>query len=346
MNRKRIFLALLVLFLLLITMANQHVQNPAALMGNTRVLGSIPLWQLHNVLSAGIFAAGVSAVALGMGAEFWRALLPLCGAGWAPHGPLSRMADAGLWCGWITLAACITALGCVFPWSVGAPGAYGPGLSETTFFDIAHYRLVLQIGGIGMILCRILALKLRERAALPIAVLVAALALVCGQFWCQAHPISYFSICLLLPWGVLLVWLPSRLCRQMYYMTLAAIAIALYGIGFSTTIGTYVIAPATFQDYTMVNALLLLGVLLLCLALRPVVLRSTWMQRTVGLLLLICSLHALWHLVASGAAGERLSELLPLSAGCYCAPLLCLCGLLATRLWSTTPQKSPEISEN
>ncbi|MBR2125442.1 MAG: hypothetical protein IJ943_01760 [Akkermansia sp.] len=346
MNRKRLFLPLLVLFLLLITMANQHVQNTAALMGNARVLGSIPLWQLYNVLPAGIFAAGVSAVALGMGAEFWRALLPLCGAGWAPRGPLSRLADTGLWCGWVTLAACITALANVFPWSVGAPGAYGPGLSETTFFDIEHYRLVLQIGGGCMILCRILALKLRERAALPIAVLVAGLALVCGQFWCRAQPISYFSLTLLLPWAVLLVWRPVNLCPQQFYMTVAAMAIALYGIGFSSTIGPYVIDSADLHDNTAENALLLLGVLLLSLTLRPVVLRSAWMQRTVGLLLLFCSLYPIWELVASGAAGEQTADFRALSAGCYMVPLLCISGLVAMRLWVTAPEKSHEINEN
>lgn len=346
MNRKRLFLTLLVLFLLLVTMANQHVQNTAALMGNARVLGSIPLWQLYNVLPAGIFAAGVSAVALGMGAEFWRALLPLCGAAWTPRAPLNRLADAGLWCGWITLAACITALGCVFPWSVGAPGAYGPGLSDTTFFDLAHYRLVLQIGGGGMILCRILSQKLQERAALPIAVLVAGIALVCGQFWYRACPISYFGISLLLPWAILLVWRPVNLNPQQFYMTVAAMAIALYGIGFSSTIGPYVIDVTFLQNDTTTNTLLLLGILLLSLALRSVVLHRTWMQRTLGLLLLLCCLYPMWYRVASGAIGAPSGAFLSLSIGSYIVPQLCVCGLVVLRLWVTAPQKSPEISEN
>lgn len=340
--RKRIFLAMLILFLLLTTMANQHVQNAAALLGGNTVLGCIPLGQLYNVLPAGIFAAGVCATALGMGAEFWGALLPLCGAKWAPKAALSRLADAGLWCGWVTLAACITALGCVFPWSVGAPGAYGPGLSSTTFFDVENYQLVLQICGGIMILCRILAVWLKEHAALPIVILVSAAALVCGQFWCQAHPISYLGIALLLPWAVLQLWIPGRMSPQQFYTTLTAIAIAIYGQAFSHTIGSYVIdANPHDGSQVLINALILLGCLLLHLGLRPFgLLRRPRLQRSLGGLVLLCCLYPIWHLVAAGVAGQAIRYSLPLSIGCYIVPLLCVSALTALRLWGTAPQKT------
>ena len=346
--RKRIFLVALLLFLLLATMANQHVQNAAALLGGGKVLGCIPLWQLYNVLPAGIFAAGASAAALGMGAEFWRALLPLCGAGWTPKMPLSRLADAGLWCGWVTLAACITALGCVFPWSTGAPGAYGPGLSSTTFYDVENYQLVLQICGGATILSRILAVWLKERAALPIVLLVSAAALVCGQFWCQALPISFFGLTLLLPWAVLLLWIPGKLSPQQFYTTLAAMAIAIYGQLFSHTIGSYVIDAHPLDEahifqLTTLNALLLPGCLLLSLGLRSFGLhRRAWLQRILGILVLLCCLQSLWQLVAAGAVGMDLRDSLPLSIGCYLVPLLCVSGLSALRLWVTAPQKIME----
>ncbi|MBQ2379148.1 MAG: hypothetical protein II295_02030 [Akkermansia sp.] len=350
--RKRIFLVALVLFLLLITTANQHVQNAAALMGGAEVLGFIPLWQLYNVLPAGIFTAGASAAALGMGAEFWRALLPLCGAGWTPRLSLSRLADAGLWCGWITLAACIMALGCVFPWSTGAPGAYGPGESATTFFDIEHYRLVLQICGGAMIVCRILATTLREKAALPIVILCAACMLVCGQFWCRAQAISFLGIALLLPWGVLMLWQPGKLKPTQFYLTLAAIAIVLYSLSFGPTIGHYVIninpvdnAYIVYQ--TSVNVLLPLAALLLMLILKPLgLLQKKWMQRSMGAVLLYCGLRPLWFLTAAGAASTHIMEQLGLSISFYLAPLAVVALLFALRLWVTTPQNTPEMPEN
>lgn len=344
--KKRVFLTVLIFFLLLVTMANQHLQNPAALMGSGEVLGCIPLWQLYNVLPAGIFAAGVCAVALGMGAEFWRALLSLCGATWAPNARLSRLADAGLWCGWTTLAACITALGCIFPWSVGEPGAYGPGLTETTFFDIEHYRLVLIICGVVMILCRVLSLWLRERAALPIVVLVAASALVCGQFWCRALPVSYFGLALLLPWAALLLWGGDKLRPQQFYITIAALGMALYGVAFEPTIGSYVIDVTPIDDHyaffqPTLNALLLLGLLLLALILRPLgLLRRPMMQRLLGAAIILCCLRHLWHLVAAAAAGQRITELYSLSVGCYSVLLSCVIGLICLRLWVTRPTKT------
>lgn len=345
--RKRIFLTVLVLFLLLAAMANQHVQNAAALLGDAKVLGFIPLWQLYNVLPAGIFTAGAAAAALGMGAEMWRALLPLCGAGWAPVHPLNRLADAGLWCGWIALASCLMALGCVFPWSEGAPGAYGPGLNATTFFSPAHYRYALLICGGGMVLCRILSTSLREKAALPIIILCAAAMLTCGQFWCRAQAISFLGIALLLPWGVLLLWKPGKLSPARFYITLAATAIALYALSFDTTIGQYVISvdPADkgyIHYQTGMNSLLPLAVLLLMLILKPLgFTQKKWMQRSLGTLILYSCLRALWYLTAAGAVGPRITEQLSLSIACYLAPLMFITLLIGLRLWATAPQKAP-----
>lgn len=348
--RKRLFLVVLVLFLLLVTMTNQHLQNPAALLGGGKVLGSIPLWQLYNTLPAGIFAAGACAVALGIGAELWLALLPLCGARWTPKEPLNRLADAGLWCGWVTLAACATALACVFPWAANAPGDAGG--SCTSFFGLQHYRLVLMIGGGAMILSRLLAAWLREHAALPIVVLASGTALACGQFWCRALPISHLGIALLLPWAVLLLWQPGRLSRPQFYTTLAATAIALYSQAFPHTISSYVLRlpepdslfPAA---HTTFNTLLLLGVLLLSLSLRPLgLLHRERILRGVGALLLFCCLRSLWYLVAAGAVGTQLETFFHLSVGCYVVVLVCVSGLVALRLWATAPQKKAEKQEN
>lgn len=331
--KKRVFLVALVLFLLLAAMANQHVQNAAALIGGGRILGFIPLWQLYNILPAGIFTAGVTVAALGMGAEFWRALLPLCGATRMPVHPLSRLADAGLWCGWVTLASCITALACVFPATEGDNGVYAPD----------HQLPVLQVCGGGMILCRILAIWLRQKAALPIAVLCAAAALVCGQFWCRGQAIAFLSLALLLPWGTLLLWQPQQLRNPQFYLTIATLAMLLYGLSFAPTIDRYVL----HRTATALYALPVLGVLLLMLLLKPLgFMQRVPMQRGAGGLIILSALCPLWHLVAAPAAGKQIAEHTALSIGSYAVPLLCTACLITLRLWVTAPPKTEEKQEN
>ena len=340
---KRVFLVLLVFFLLLAAMSNQHVQNGAALLGNGQVLGFIPLWKLYNVLPAGIFAAGVCTAALGMGAEFWRALLTLCGATWAPRNTLDRLADAGLWCGWVTLAACIGALGCIYhPLSVGTPTADNP-----SFYDLEHYRLVLLIGAGVMLLCRLLSRSRGAWLTLHITILTAATALVCGQYWCRTASISFFGTVLLLPWAVLMCH-PGKLSRQQYYMSLATIAMALYGLSFAPTIINYVTdVDPLIGNYSLrqsaINALLPLAALLAALILRPLGLRhKAWMQWCLGLLMLLCCLSPIWYFVVAGAVGTLLDEHLSLAVGCFLVPLFCVSGLFLLRLRVTAPTKKQE----
>lgn len=331
--KKRLFLILFVLFLLLATMGKQHVQNPAALVGGDKVLGFIPLWELYNILPAGLFAAGVSAAALGMGAEFWRALLPLCGATRVPLPALSRMADAGLWCGWLTLAVCIKNQSNIFP-----------GISEqgTGMYSEQAYELVLQIGGLCMVLCRILALRLKEKAALPIVILSAATALVCGQYWCREQAIGFLTLSLLLPWGLLLLWRPTHLSSQLFYMTLTALGMTIYGLSFAPTISNYVPADSIGPS-TATSAILPTIVLLLMLLLKPLgFTQKARQQQVTGLFILTCVLLPLWYLVATGTAGAQLAERLPLVIACYLVPLFCLSGLIALRLWATAPPQNKE----
>lgn len=332
--KKRLFLILFVLFLLLATMGKQHVQNPAALMGSGKVLGFIPLWELCNILPAGLFAAGVSAAALGMGAELWRALLPLCGATRVPLPALGRLADAGLWCGWLTLAVCIKNQSNIFP-----------GISEhdTGMYSERAYELVLQIGGLCMVLCRILALRLKERAALPIVIISAATALVCGQYWCREQAIEFLTLALLLPWGLLLLWQPSHLSSQQFYITLTALGMAIYGLSFAPTISNYIPADTIAAPTTAMNAILPTIVLLLMLLLKPLgFMQKARQQQTMGLFILICVLLPLWYLVATGAAEAQLTERLPLVIACYLVPLCCLSGLISLRLWATSPPQKEE----
>ena len=333
---KRVFLILLVLFLLLVTMSNQHVQNSAALLGNGQVLGFIPLWQLYNILPAGIFAAGVCGAALGMGAEFWRALLMLCGATWAPRNTLDRLADAGLWCGWLTLAACISALGCIFPSSL-TPAA----TDNLTFFRLEHYRLVLQISGGVMILCRWLSRSRGEWTALYITILTAATALVCGQYWCRTACISFFGIVLLLPWAVLMCY-PGHPSRQQYYISLTAIVIALYGLSFSPTISSYVFDIGPIRQSAF-SPLLPLTTLLAALIFRPLGLRrKAWLQYSLGLLMLLSCLRPIWYIVVAGAADTLIDEHFALGIGCFLVPLFCVSGLFLLRLRATSPTKKQE----
>ena len=122
---RRYALMILVIALLL---ANAALKNAA----EANPLTNLPLWELRFALPAGVVAAALCFVALGLGAQFWRGLLPLCGGGaWAPQGLWARVAAAGLWCGWLPLLCAQTytagetqlALGAPSHWLLGAFGA-------------------------------------------------------------------------------------------------------------------------------------------------------------------------------------------------------------------------------
>jgi len=195
---KRAFLLLLLLTLLLLATLLQAVQEATVFHGG-KLWGTIPLWQLRHALPCGLFAAGALMVSIGVGAQFWRELLPLCGARWTPEDFLFRLCSCGLWCGWLLLAICTTALPDIFP---------GAGKEGNGLFSREHY-LLLQAGILPMAFCHALRGAWRKRLALLIVMISAGTALACGLMWWHDRPMDFLVLSLLSPLALILL-LPDR----------------------------------------------------------------------------------------------------------------------------------------
>ena len=155
---RRYALMILVIALLLI---NALLRNAA----EANPLRDMSLWELRFALPAGVVAAGLCFVALGLGAQFWRGLLPLCGGGeWAPRAFWARLAAVGLWCGWLPLLCAQT---------------YTAGETQLALGAPSHWLLG---SFVALLVCRVAESVLRWRWWGIISALVAAaVAVVCGQ---------------------------------------------------------------------------------------------------------------------------------------------------------------------
>ncbi len=213
---KRAFLLLLLLTLLLLATLLQQVRE-ATVFHSGRLWGTIPLWQLRHALPCGLFAVGTLMVSIGVGAQFWRGLLPLCGAKETPQDALFRLCSCGLWCGWLLLAICTPALPDIFP----EAGKEGGGL-----FSREHY-LLLQAGILPMAFCHALRGAWRERLALFSVMVSAGTALACGLMWWHDRPMDFLALSLLCPLALILL-LPGRQAPGWLFVT--SLALAAYAL--------------------------------------------------------------------------------------------------------------------
>lgn len=327
---KRAFLVLLVLFALLAATSIQHtLGTPPTDTG--KMLGLVPVYDMVFALPTAIFAAGLAVVALGLGAEFWRAILPLCGADWVPTRRLNLLADAGLWCGWVTLGTCYAALPCIFPW-LGMPSP-----NSSSLYSAENYRLLLLIGLGTMIAVRLFNTYLPYRKGTLAMLMSAAVGLMAGQFWWNGLPIDFVALALLLPLGVILL-LPAggqTSNTPFVWLTITALALSLYATGFSQLIISYPTGPTLFSEGWMelklwANSLLLLPLIALLI---PALRQKHAVQRTVGAMSILSVLLYNWGALAA-PVDSTLQGNLPLlpAATTYAITLLCLCGLLILRL--------------
>lgn len=242
---KRAFIVLLLFFALLCAIAIQHtITLPPFSPG--KMLGLIPVNDMVFALPAAIFAAGTIVAAMGIGAELWRSLLPICGAAWVPTHRFSRLADAGLWCGWILAGTCFAAQNYIFPWlAANAPNA---------LYTAENYRIWLLIGFGTMLAARLFNTYLpRQKGLLP-TLMCAAVALICGQCWWNGLPIDFVTAALLLPLGVILC---SHSAQQgeadapFIWLCIAALAFCLYATGFSQLIINYPTGPTALSPHTL-----------------------------------------------------------------------------------------------
>ena len=163
---KRYALMILVISLLLI---NSLLRNAA----EANPLTNPQLWELRFALPAGVVAAASCFAVMGLGAQFWRGLLPLCGgAAWAPGGYWARLSTCGLWCGWLPLLCAQT---------------YTAGETQLALGAPSHWLLGTFI---ALLLCRMADTVLRWRWwGLCSALVAAAAALLYGQELCPTVPL-------------------------------------------------------------------------------------------------------------------------------------------------------------
>lgn len=327
---KRAFLILLLFFALLAATAIQHTLSSTPL-STGKMLGLVPVTDMVFALPAGIFAAGLIGIALGLGAEFWRAMLPLCGADWVPTRRFNAMADAGLWCGWVTVGACYTALPCIFPWL---------SLNNTaTLYNAEHYRLLLFICLGSMIAARLFNTYLPRRHGILATFICAAVGLAAGQCWWNGLPIDFVALALLLPVSVILC-LPAQAeaaNSPFTWLCILALALSLYATGFSQLIVNYPTGPINMSEGWLAlkftaNSLQVIALLLLLI---PVLRRNLYMQMLAGGCALGSVLLYNWYAIASPLDAVLLNNL-PLAPAyvVYSVTLLCLCGLLTIRILS------------
>ena len=242
---KRAFIVLLLFFALLCATAIQHTINlPPFSPG--KILGLIPVNDMAFALPAAIFAGGVLIAAMGIGAELWRSLLPLCGADWVPAERFSRLADAGLWCGWILLGTCFAAQNYIFPW-LSNQGA-------DSLYTAEHYRLWLLIGFGTMLTAGLFNTYLHRRRGMLTTLMSAAVGLACGQLWWNGLPIDFVTIALLLPLGVILCChrhQQPETDAPFIWLCVAALAFCLYSTGFSQLIINYPTGPTDLSQDTL-----------------------------------------------------------------------------------------------
>ena len=324
---KRAFLVLLILFALLASTAIQHTLSSTPFTAG-KMLGLVPLTDMVFALPAGIFAAGLMGIMLGIGAEFWRALLPICGADWVPTRKLSALADAGLWCGWVTVGTCYAALPCIFPW-ISMSGA-------DSLYTAENYRTLLFIGIGTMVAARLFNTFLPRRHGLWSTLMCAAVGLGAGQFWWNGLPIDLLALSLLLPIGVILcrTTRPFGTDTPYAWLCILALALSLYATGFSQLIISYPTGPMEQSEGWLTlkftaNTLLIIPLVILLI---PTLRRNLYAQWATGMCGILSVLLYNWYAIASPLDAALLG-LLPLTpaAVVYVITLLCVAGLIVLR---------------
>ena len=326
---KRAFLVLLLLFALLASTAIQHTLNSTPYTTG-KMLGVVPLTDMVFALPAGIFAAGLIGIMLSIGAEFWRALLPICGADWVPTRKLSALADTGLWCGWITVGTCYAALPCIFPW-IAMNGA-------DSLYTVESYRTLLFIGIGIMIAARLFNTFLPRRQGLWATLMSAAVGLGAGQFWWNGLPVDLLALALLLPISVILCSLTRRegTNTPFTWLGILALALSLYATGFSQLIISYPTGPIEQSEGWLTlkfvaNTLLVFPLIIL---LTPVLRHHRYIQGAAGACGILSVLLYNWYAIASPLDAALIGTLPTTPATVvYVVALLCLVGLGTLRLF-------------
>lgn len=275
-------------------------------------LTNISLWEQRFALPAGVAAAALYLVLLGLGAQFWRALLPLCGVEWAPARFWDRLSTCGLWCGWLPLlcAQTYTAGESMLP--MGAPSRWLIG----AFF--------------ALILCRMLAIATKHPWGLRllVALVSAAAALLCGLELCPAIPLCPFVLGLMLA-PALWLTIARNTPPQLVWLLIAALGFCTYVAAFGHLLVWYTPTPnEVISPWGLWLGGLFLACILLLILLRTLR-HASLGRRALSLLLLIFGAAWLW--LSFAPAQRVLPAQQAASLGAYAAALVIL-GIPATLL--------------
>ncbi len=263
--KHRLFLFILVFVLILVNALLTKTMDANPFGPDAAFLGIVPWWELQIPLGLSLFAAASFMAALGIGAIFWLALLPLCGARRIPESGLLNLARCSAWCAWPLGACCITSLAAFcFPW-LQRPDVFA-SLDGRSF-------LMLQMG-VGLILMLMLPALLERRSAGPslrlaAVFLIAALALSCGLLWWWGQALPFLVIAMAGSLAlILLLPQPDGTRSRLAALLALSTALCVYVIGFGSMMPGYApleAAPAFGQHQNAVGAGILIALIPLLL---------------------------------------------------------------------------------
>lgn len=221
--RRRLFIFGLMLLIFVYTLFISQVNENIMILNTDLYLGLVGYEKLWRTFPTSVLAVASCVVAVGIGAQFWRALLPLCRATWCPTGRLSRWGDLGLWCGWPFFAL-------AYGWAVNV-FPYASDATSSALFS--RTGLLLQcLAGIGLLVgCRLATYYGGRNIGFAVVPAVAAVALSCGLMWWGEQAVAFLGIAIAMPPALLILFGGGNDHKSALAMLLlAGLALAAYAV--------------------------------------------------------------------------------------------------------------------
>lgn len=279
MRRYSLLLLVLIILILNTVMQQFAYANP---------LVHPDMWALRHALPAGVAAAALCLAALGMGAQVWRGILPLCSTDWSPRRAWSYMSVLGMWCGWIPLLCALA----YYPEAGSGPSRWLIGCF------------------VALIAASMLNTLYRQKlVGLLCGLITAAAAIICGQMLWVDTPLDVLVVGLAA--APALELLRERTpARQLVWLMSAALFFCAYTAAFGYMTAFFPpgeVAPVSPWSMWMAVVFALVGLAFVIFAMLR---RTLWGRRVVSLLGLLALAVWLWlHFAAALAPGEQWAAL-------------------------------------
>lgn len=269
------------LFLILIILIGNTLMQQV---GYADPLTQADKWELRHALPAGVAAAALCLAALGMGAQIWRGILPLCSTDWSPQRSWSYMTVIGLWCGWMPLLCALA----YYPEAGAGPSRW-------------------LIGGFAVLIaCRMLSILSRNRlVGLLYGLITAAAAVLCGQILWKDTPLDVMVMGMTA--APALELLRERTpASQLVWLTSAALFFCAYTAAFGYMTAFYPPGEAAAVSPWGMWMAAVFAAVGLAFVILGVLRRTLWGRRVVSLLGLLALAVWLWlHFSATLEPGEQ-----------------------------------------